>query len=215
MPAIVSLWDLTCANTTLPSHVLCLTHSLTKKVQDKTISRTNTLPFLKLTGIAVLSWSHTWQAVYSVCCQSTQSKVYWPKHFRIIKYQTDFFQGMLCEMPEKCPLVAKCECNDLFYEKHKMVLCDRSVVLDQESKSWQESVKERVCVCVGTLRMSVRMQENKAWRNQKSSHYTKDHLVHPLMSNIGWSALPKAQKTQSLLKDVKRFIMVLFFFTKK
>ncbi len=42
----------------------------------------------------------------------------------LIKYQTlTFFQGMLCEMPEKCPLVAKCECNDLFYEKHKMVLC--------------------------------------------------------------------------------------------
>lgn len=106
-------------------------------------------------------------------------------------------------MPEKCPLVAKCECNDLFYEKHKMVLCDRSVVLDQESKSWQESVKQSVRMCRNTAYVCA-YARHKACGNQKSSHYNKEDLIHPLMSNISWSALPKGQKTQSLLKDVKR-----------
>lgn len=69
---------------------------------------------------------------------------------------TDFISGHALRNAWKMPSCRQCECNDLFYEKHKMVLCDRSVF-------WIKSPNHdrRVYVCVGTLCMWVRMWETR------------------------------------------------------
>lgn len=214
MPAVVSLWDLTCANTTSRSHVLSLTHSLTNKVQqDKTISWSNTL---KLTGIAVLSWSHTWQAVYSVCCQSTQSKVFWPKHFRIIKYQTQIFFFKAC--------FAKCLKNALLSPNVSVMICFTrnikwsfaiGVLFWIKSPNPDRRVWNRVCVCVGTLRMSVRMRDTRPGEIRNPAIITKKTSFTLWCPTSADQLYPKVKRHRAYWKMSKGCFIMVLLVTKK